>query len=51
MYIVRFKYPRKSLQGDLEFVEDEIKVHAWSLRQYVGRKDANFRYITHFPCN
>lgn len=51
MYIVRFKYPRKSFPGDLEFVEDEIKVHAWSLRQYVGRKDANFRYITHFPCN
>ena len=51
MYIVRYQWFNRKFPGDNSFTEEEIKVHGWALRQYVGRKDANFRYITHFPCN
>lgn len=48
-YIVRFRWYNRNFPGDNSYEEDEIRVHGWSLRNYVGRKDSHFQYIEHFP--
>lgn len=51
MYIVRHKWFPREYPGDNSFTVEEIRVHGWALRNYVGRRDSHFHYIEHFPAS